>query len=389
RKLHIVLGNESCDLDSAVSALTLAFIYAQRQQEHDFVPVLNIPRLDYPLKTEVRHMLNKCEIHEQMLLFRDDLPAQLRSDFRLILVDHHVSKFAPLVSEILDHRPLEQQAAAVKLLPANCVRHIEPELGSCATLVAERYLADEQRRSRCVSQLLHATIVLDTINFAPAARRFCARDLAMVELLEQQLDVDAVDSDAVLLQRLQLFEQLVAARADISQLTLSEVLRKDMKLLQTQRSKLPLAGLPLLARNFIDLPGAEQAIRQFAGDSQLVIMLGMFVAPGTGQVQRDLAIIPLATASPASVQLKQRLRRALLDCQTPALQLQPHAVDSDFMGGCFLRQLNVQATRKHILPVVQRVLQDWETQEEAASSTQHCDCDDVYFFKEKPKLGLS
>lgn len=48
RKLHLVLGNESCDLDSAVSAMTLAFVYAQRYREHDYVPVLNIPRRDYP-----------------------------------------------------------------------------------------------------------------------------------------------------------------------------------------------------------------------------------------------------------------------------------------------------------------------------------------------------
>ncbi|KAH8386370.1 hypothetical protein KR093_000005, partial [Drosophila rubida] len=379
RHLHIVLGNESCDLDSAVSALTLAFIYAQRQQQHDFLPVLNIPRLDYPLKTEVRHMLNKCEIDAQLLLFRDDLPTQLNSDIHVILVDHHVSRWAPLVTEILDHRPLEQQNASVLQLPAQCARHIEPSVGSCATLVAERYLAAPEPRSRCVSQLLHATIVLDTINFEPAARRFCARDLAMTEQLEVELEA----SDAQQ-QRLKLFEELVAARADISQLSLAEVLRKDMKQLQAQRHKLPMAGLPMLVRDFIELPAAEQAIRQFAGDSKLVVLLGMFVTPGTSQVQRDVALI--APTGGQCCPLLERVRRALLECQSPSLQLQPHAVDSSFMAGWFMRQLNVQATRKHILPVVQRVLTEWEV---AEADSQHCDCDDVYFFKEKPKLGLS
>ncbi|EDX16908.1 GD16595 [Drosophila simulans] len=60
RKLHLVMGNESCDLDSAVSAVTLAFVYAQRHREHDYVPILNIPRRDYPLKTEVGHLFVKC-----------------------------------------------------------------------------------------------------------------------------------------------------------------------------------------------------------------------------------------------------------------------------------------------------------------------------------------
>ncbi|KAL7744563.1 hypothetical protein ACLKA6_017080 [Drosophila palustris] len=375
RKLHIVIGNESCDLDSAVSALTLAFIYAQRQQEHDYVPVLNIPRIDYPLKTEVGHMFNKCEIDAEMLLFRDDLPQHLPSDVNVILVDHHVSNLAANVIEILDHRPLENNPA-MQLLPSHCVRHIEPELGSCATLITELYLAKEQPRSCRVEQLLNATIVLDTINFSTAAKRFCVRDLTMVQQLEQ---LQQVSVDEHLSRRRMLFDELVAARADISRLTLTEVLRKDMKLLQTEHLKVPMAGLPMLVRDYIEQTDAEHAIRQFAGDSSLLVILGMFVPPqSSGQVQRDVAIISLTGQS----QLVERVRRALMDCQTPQLDLKPHEVDTNFMGGCFLRQHNVQATRKHILPVVKRVLLDWE-------ATQHCDCDDVYFFKEKPKLGLS
>lgn len=377
RKLHIVIGNESCDLDSAVSALTLAFIYAQRQQEHDYVPVLNIPRMDYPLKTEVGHMFNKCDIDEKMLVFRDDLPQHLSSDVNVILVDHHVSNLAVNVIEILDHRPLEQNPT-LQLLPAHCVRHIEPELGSCATLITERYLEQEQPRSSCVEELLHATIVLDTINFSTAAKRFCARDLAMVEQLEQLQHGEDTEGHEQQRRRL-LFDELVAARADISKLTLLEVLRKDMKQLQTEHQKIPMAGLPMLVRDFIEQADAELAIRQFAGDTHLLVILGMFVPPqGAGQVQRDIAIFSLT----GQTLLVERVRRALLDCQSPPLELKPHDVDTNFMGGCFLRQHNVQATRKHILPVVKRVLLDWE-------ASQHCDCDDVYFFKEKPKLGLS
>lgn len=380
RKLHLVMGNESCDLDSAVSALTLAFIYAQREQGHDYVPVLNIPRLDYPLKTEVGHMLNRCDITEQLLLFRDDLPQQLAGDINVILVDHHVSNLAKHVVEILDHRPMETNPA-MQLLPEQCVRHIEPELGSCATLIGERYLAEQQPRSSRVTQLLHATILLDTINFAPAAKRFCARDLAMVEQLELMMlepEGGQFDDAENKRRRRSLFDELVAARADISRLTLAEVLRKDMKKLQTEHHTVPMAGLPMLVRDFIELSDAEQAIREFALGSNLAVILGMFVPPGHGQVVRDVALISLT----GQTQLVERVRKALLDCQTPPLNLQPHTVDTHFMGGCYLRQHNIQATRKHILPVIKRVLLEME-------ASQRCDCDDVYFFKEKPKLGLS
>lgn len=367
-----MMGNESCDLDSAVSAVTLAFVYAERHLEHDYVPVLNIPRRDYPLKTEVGHMFGKCGIVESVLLFRDDLPGKMAPDVSVILVDHHISPLAPNVAEILDHRPLDDSSPSLQLLPASCERHIDASVGSCATLVAERYLAEEHPRSVAVAKLLHATIVLDTINFAPAAKRFVPKDQAMVEQLEREMGRQVA-------QRSALFDELVAARADISSLTLTEVLRKDMKTLHTDRQVVPMAGMPILVRDFVAKSGAEKAVRDFAAGSNLLVILGMWVSPADGQVQRDLALISLNGQS----QLVERVRLALVESNDPKLELQPHAGETPpFLGGCFLRQHNVQATRKHILPIVKRALQDWEAE-------HGCDCDDVYFFKEKPQLGLS
>ncbi|BFG02888.1 exopolyphosphatase PRUNE1 [Drosophila madeirensis] len=374
RKLHVVIGNESCDLDSAISALTLAFIYAERHQEHDYVPVLNIPRRDYLLKTEVGHMLTKCGIAEAMLLFRDDLPKQFAGDVRVLLVDHHVSELAPQVLEILDHRPVDAANPQYLLLPESCVRSIEPGVGSCATLVGQRYFAAEQPRSPVVAELLRATIVLDTVNFSATAKRGSPADLDMVEQLERELCA----GQALVTERTELFNELVAARADISKLTLSEVLRKDMKLIQTERQKVPVAGMPILIRDFIELSGAEQAVREFGVDSNLLVMLGMYVSPVDGAVQRDVGLISLAGQS----QLLECVRLALVGCQEPPLDLRAHAVGSRFLGGCYLRQHNLRATRKHIQPVIKRALMDWE-------ELHGFGCNEVYFFKEKPKLGLS
>ncbi|XP_001355224.2 exopolyphosphatase PRUNE1 [Drosophila pseudoobscura] len=375
RKLHIVIGNESCDLDSAVSALTLAFIYSERSQEHDYVPVLNIPRRDYRLKTEVGHMLSKCGIAEAMLLFRDDLPNKFAKDVNVVLVDHHVSELAPHVVEILDHRPIDGANPKYMLLPQNCVRSIETDIGSCATIVGQRYLAVEQPRSPIVAQLLHATIVLDTVNFSATAKRFSPSDLVMVEQMERELS-EGGQSDVG--RRSELFNELVAARADISNLTLTEVLRKDMKIIQTERQQVPIAGMPILIRDFIELSGAEKALREFGIDSNLLVMLGMYVSPVDGTVQRDVGLISLAGQS----QLVECVRLALVGCHEPSLDLRAHDVGSRFMGGCYLRQHNLRATRKHIQPVIKRALMEWE-------EIHGFGCNEVYFFKEKPKLGLS
>ncbi|XP_039958391.1 exopolyphosphatase PRUNE1 [Bactrocera tryoni] len=74
----IVLGNESCDLDSAVCAVTLAYHYhqqnvASRHTTPNFLPVLNIPRRDYALKTEVNYVFQQHAIGDEHLTFRDDL----------------------------------------------------------------------------------------------------------------------------------------------------------------------------------------------------------------------------------------------------------------------------------------------------------------------------
>lgn len=68
-----VVGNESCDLDSAVSAVGLAYFYMNASQlsEHlligdgnrRFLPMMNIHRKNLPLKTEVTYFMRKHGIN--------------------------------------------------------------------------------------------------------------------------------------------------------------------------------------------------------------------------------------------------------------------------------------------------------------------------------------
>lgn len=78
--LLIVLGNESCDLDSAVSAIALAYLYAQapgncnfvqsRDDKNRILPMLNIPRAFLPTKTEVTYFLKRNQIDVENLVCR-------------------------------------------------------------------------------------------------------------------------------------------------------------------------------------------------------------------------------------------------------------------------------------------------------------------------------
>jgi len=134
----VIMGNEACDLDSGVSSLCLAF-HRAASQEKLAIPLLNIPSIDFSLKTELVAALAEEGINESSLLFRDTSPSPLNlPDFSLVLVDHNVlgegdKALESRVTEILDHHAREthlQQAVT-----------IEPT-GSCASLVLRTILKE-------------------------------------------------------------------------------------------------------------------------------------------------------------------------------------------------------------------------------------------------------
>ncbi|XP_068141390.1 exopolyphosphatase PRUNE1-like isoform X2 [Drosophila tropicalis] len=136
--MYIALSHESCDLDSVVSTLAIAYLRFKNRGllEHSFLPVLNMLRRDYPTKTEVRFLLEQHRITQDgHLVFRDDVPECLLLRCRFILVNHHVSPFHYCAEEVYDYRAFQGDAAR---LPIYCQRVMYP-MRACASLITERY----------------------------------------------------------------------------------------------------------------------------------------------------------------------------------------------------------------------------------------------------------
>ncbi|CRK98356.1 CLUMA_CG011716, isoform A [Clunio marinus] len=103
KPLMVVIGNESVDLDSAVSSLSLAYhlnkvkckskiISNENKLENFFVlPIINAKKVELPIKTEVTHWIIKNNIELSNLICRDEI--NLDDVDKFILVDHHVSVF--------------------------------------------------------------------------------------------------------------------------------------------------------------------------------------------------------------------------------------------------------------------------------------------------------
>ncbi|PNF32607.1 hypothetical protein B7P43_G18096 [Cryptotermes secundus] len=116
--VNIVMGNESCDLDSTISALVYAYLlYSEMsvdaKETVTVIPLLKILKKEFPLKTEVTYYLKKNGIPMDLLVFWDSInlkELQMTSRLKLTLVDHHVLSpeaefLCSSVVEVIDHHP--------------------------------------------------------------------------------------------------------------------------------------------------------------------------------------------------------------------------------------------------------------------------------------------
>ena len=170
-RVRLVLGNESADLDSVVCALVHAFhlsvnagaavgtppppppsagagdtggkptqdhhAHGRPLVEYITVPIVNTPRKDLPLRTDVKWMLERARVDWTHLFFSDDADVSRLRDANgpaasVVLVDHNrVTKewegLARAVDVIIDHH--EDRGAH-----SHATRTIRP-CGSCASLV--------------------------------------------------------------------------------------------------------------------------------------------------------------------------------------------------------------------------------------------------------------
>ncbi|XP_063889356.1 exopolyphosphatase PRUNE1-like [Scylla paramamosain] len=302
--LHVVLGNESCDLDSAVSAIVYAFLLHSLQNGEEavgVVPVLNIPASEYPLKTEVTHWLQKHGILQNSLIFRDEVNLSRLQDggsLRVTLVDHHVLPPADAYLEssvvgVLDHRPLDPNA------PTNerVTMIVEP----VGVMLYPGGGAGDGQEPRPAG--------------TPSPPASCMAPSSWTPCLE-------------------VFQELTEAKADVSGLTCDQLLRKDVKVATG-------GGLcDFLGRSEGGRCLAEHLATQ---GYQMLLVLGITITQET--VTRDLAVYCPDT------HLREQVTSALVEGQGGVLQLAPQECDG--VESCVaFRQGNVGASRKVVMPIL-------------------------------------
>ncbi|KAF9417221.1 hypothetical protein HW555_005623 [Spodoptera exigua] len=366
--LTIVIGNESCDLDTAVSSLVFAnFLYWQHNQlkckvctkeyrdgsmeykDELFVPVINVDRNDFPLKTEVAHLFREKGISESDLIYRDDydLPQLLNSTkSKVVLVDHHVlatkDKFlAEYVTEIIDHRPLDKSGWCYKPDTRTTIEIV----GSCCTLVAQRIKdlsslvakdVDFFNAYPACSEMLHATIILDTVNFSKEVNKGTPHDEEIILFLESLLK--PADYKA---ERLNELNRLLAARTDVSHLSAAQLMKKDVKVI----GNVLVPSFPILVKEFLSRPEALKAVSEALTQTNcdMALLLGMDLSEG---LKRDTAVF-----SDSKPQKAVLLSKFLEDFKSPSFNLSPEQLEN--ATNCsYYCQLNLSASRKQYIPAL-------------------------------------
>ncbi|KOX78499.1 Epithelial discoidin domain-containing receptor 1 [Melipona quadrifasciata] len=353
KRIRIVRGNETCDLDSAVSTLIQAFseyLDGIESKETDLatIPLMNIPKREYRVKTEVVFFFELHNIPSDLLIFRDeiDLKALMENTkikLEVVLVDHHNLSDEDMylmdsVVKIIDHRPRDERWS----WPGREI-HLE-SVGSCATLVA-RNLFDKHPQiiDSQISSLLRGPILIDTCNFAKEANRATVVDVEVTNALEKAGSL-SLDRDKV-------FNEIVEAKSDISKLTTDDLLIRDLKI----TNGIPIVGLPMLVKDFLDLQESRlEGLGNFAKcrNTTLVILIGLKL--DSQKVSRDIAIFSLGID-----RLREKITNALTASTQPCLELnfirKIHQENGDFILLLY-EQKNLCVTRKQILPIIRHVV---------------------------------
>ncbi|KAF7903277.1 uncharacterized protein EAF01_006326 [Botrytis porri] len=258
-KVNFVVGNESADLDSLCSAILLAYLRTYSPLNHSkslYIPLSNLPRADLGLRPELHPVLKKARVKVGELISLDDLrehgtkSSQVTKlkpdDTRWILVDHNALQgelgriYGGGVRGCIDHHDEEGKVPEKEICEGEGEMRIVEKSGSCASLVvawAREGWAEMKRGDGVdgdvrqwdgeLAYLALGPILIDTNNLQ-SADKTCESDLAAVQFLEELITKDPNTSQSPWNQD-EYFSTITAAKEDIGNMELRDILRKDYK----------------------------------------------------------------------------------------------------------------------------------------------------------------
>ncbi|KAM6227750.1 protein prune homolog 2 isoform 4-T4 [Spheniscus humboldti] len=334
-KVHVVLGNKSCDLDSLISTLAYAY-FLDKVSPPDVLclPVLNIPRRDFSYFTETRFILEELNIPESFHIFRDEINLhQLNAEGKLSLT---------LVnSNMLTSEDKSLESAVVKVINPDeqCDGSLELQASSSSLVVKEILQEAPELITQQLAYLLRGSILFKCMSLE--ADKITEQQEKVLSILEEKFpDLPPREEIISVLQETQFNPQ---------GLSIEEVMLKDLKEISDGEIKVAISTVYMTLEDCVlhrSLIGDLKAFIDKYGFDVLVILANCL--SDEKQAKRQIAVYS------ENLELGNQICCELEECQNPCLELDPLECGCDQI--LIYHQENSLVTCHQIFLLVKEVL---------------------------------
>ena len=350
--LNIVCGNESADFDSVACAISYAYFEHAKSAQNVYVPIINIPKEDLMMRRDIMFTLNKLDISQDLLFFREDLMEYNKqfSTINAVIVDHNelpkpTKQLITDVIGIIDHH-------ADKQLYPNANPRIITVTGSCSSLVTNFWSKNlesnkyHEALNDCAPLLISAGL-LDTANMKYKVEN------PDVEAFKHYGDLNI----PLFTQFDSAFRELRSAKDNIDGLTVKQLIRKDYKEYDLIPKSLESKKLNFGVTSIVE--PVEELFKRFNSkdnffnscykyreeyDLDCLVLLTSWNDPKEGRFRRELIIIP-----------KDGLYDTVENLCNNAPKLELKVLDKESQKFVVYEQFDLSSSRKRIMPYLQDV----------------------------------
>ncbi|XP_040435979.1 protein prune homolog 2 isoform X1 [Falco naumanni] len=333
-KVHVVLGNKSCDLDSLISTLAYAY-FLDKVSPPDVLclPVLNIPRQDFSYFTETRCILEELNIPESFHIFRDEINLhQLNAEGKLSLT---------LVnSNMLTSEDKSLESAVVKVINPDeqCDGSLELQASSSSLVVKEILQEAPELITQQLAYLLRGSILFKCMSLE--ADRITDQQEKVLSILEEKFpDLPPREEIISVLQETSFNPQGVS---------IEEIMLKDLKEISDGEIKVAISTVCMTLEDCVLHRSLVDDLKAFIdkyGFDVLVILANCL--SDEKQTKRQIAVCS------ENLELGNQICCELEECQNPCLELDPLECGCDQI---LIYQQNSLVTCDQIFLLVKEVI---------------------------------
>lgn len=336
QKFTVVMGNQSGDLDSIVSAVCLSYHLDAKSSTSRVVPFLNIKRAVLSTKKECSYLFEQFSLSQDDFLYLDQDWSADKID-SVVLVDHNQLDdqqkelgLTGLVSAVVDHHL--DAGGFSNASP----RIIDTRVGSNATLITQM-LNESPDLDESIANMLLFPILSDTNNLTT---RTSELDIQAVDFLKSRATLDP----SQLYKRI---EELKFAADENEDMNVS--LKKDYKQYEVNGSKWGMSSVNFcLEARFNSKPSDLSQVGRFMRDNELRFFGMLSCYKTETEFKRDLALFSFE---------RQEILMEYTDSESVFQCAKSDQAESGSSLFCVLFKVkDVKSTRKYFQPSLENYL---------------------------------